>query len=314
MNRRHNVNRLGTESTLRIKKLLLACLVVCFAQSGGVLAANSNTKLSAGEIMDKVDRLQRELSNQTLSLSSLSTCDFALKSKQVVCTEEPRVKVIESVSKQLGAELKDSQSISIILEPAREKGIGMLTYSYDDSQRDTESWLYLSALGKVKRMASGSGEDAEPVSLFGSEFTTEDMEMGKTDEYTYQILQEGDYSNTKVWVIEAKPKPVRLKKTNYSKLLFWIDQEKFIALKVQSYDRYDKLFKRIIFQDIQQIAGYWLSKDMTIYNMKINRLSRMRTEKIALNVPVEDEFLTQRSLVDFAFREKNLADLRLRFE
>ena len=268
----------------------------------------------AADIMHKVDRLKREISNKTLSLSSLSSCNFALKNKQVVCTEEPRVKVIESVSKQLGKELKDSQSISIILEPAREKGIGMLTYSYDEPQKDTESWLYLSALGKVKRMASGSGEDQEPVSLFGSEFTTEDMETGKTDEYSYEILQEGKYQNTDVWVIEAKPMPVRLRKTNYSRLIFWIDKQKLIALKVQSYDRYDKLYKRIMFQDITKVADHWLSKDMTIYNMKISRLSRMRTEKIALNVAIDDEFLTQRSLIDFAFREQNLQSLRLLLE
>lgn len=268
----------------------------------------------AADIMQKVDRLQRETSNKTLTLSNLSTCDFAVKNKQVVCTEEPRIKVTESVSKQLGDQLKDSQSISIILEPAREKGIGMLTYSYDDSEKDTESWLYLSALGKVKRMASGSGEDQEPVSFFGSEFTTEDMETGKTDEYDYDILQEGKYQDTDVWVIEAKPKPVRLKKTHYSRLLFWIDKEKLIALKVQTYDRYDKLYKRIMFQDITKMANHWLAKDMTIYNMKINRLSRMKTEKIALNVPVNDEFLTQRSLIDFAFREQNLEALRLLLE
>lgn len=264
----------------------------------------------AKEIMEKVDRLQRELSNKTLSLSSLSTCDFAIKNKQVVCTEEPRIKIIESLSKQLGPTLKDSQSISIILEPAREKGIGMLTYSYDDAQKDTESWLYLSALGKVKRMASGSGDDQEPVSLFGSEFTTEDMETGKTDEYRYKILQEGEYQDAEVWVIEATPKPVRLRKTLYSKLLLWIDKDKFLARKVQSYDRYNKLFKRIIFQDFEKLSGSWIAKDMTVYNMRINRLSRMLTEKIALDVPVDDAFLTQRSLIDFAFREKNLATLR----
>lgn len=264
----------------------------------------------AGDIMHKVDRLQREISNMSLSLSRLSSCDFAVKNKQVVCTEEPRVKLIESVTKQLGGQLKDSQSISIILEPAREKGIGMLTYSYDDSERDTESWLYLSALGKVKRMASGSGEDQEPVSLFGSEFTTEDMETGKTDEYDYKILQEGEYQGSQVWVIDATPKPIRLKKTHYSKLILWIDQVRFIALKVQSYDRYNKLYKRIVFQDIEKIANHWLANDVTVYNMKINRLSRMMTEKIALNVPVQDEFLTQRSLMDFAFREQNLEKLR----
>jgi hypothetical protein len=265
---------------------------------------------TALQIMEKVDRLQREVADQTLSLSRLSSCDFAVQNKQVSCTEEPRVKVMESLSRQLGEAKKDSQSISIILEPARERGIGMLTYSYDDSGKDTESWLYLSALGKVKRMASGSGEDQEPVSLFGSEFTTEDMENGKTDEYDYKILQEGEYQNSQVWVIEALPKPVRLRKTHYSKLILWIDKQRYIPLKIQSYDRNNHLYKRILFQNYEQLSGHWISRDMTIYNMKINRLSRMETEKIALKVPVVDEFLTQRSLTDFAFREQNLEALR----
>jgi len=265
---------------------------------------------TALEIMEKVDRLQRDVADQTLSLSRLSSCDFAVKNIQVVCTEEPRVKVIESLSRQLGETKKDSQSISIILEPARERGIGMLTYSYDDAGKDTESWLYLSALGKVKRMASGSGEDQEPVSLFGSEFTTEDMENGKTDEYAYRIVQEGEYQDTQVWVIEAKPKPVRLRKTHYSKLILWIDKQRFVPLKIQNYDRNQNLYKRILFQNYELLSGHWISRDMTVYNMKINRLSRMETEKIALQVPVVDEFLTQRSLTDFAFREQNLATLR----
>lgn len=273
------------------------------------LPANSIAD-TALAVMEKVDLLQREVADRTLSLSRLSSCDFAVKNKQVTCTEEPRIKVIESLSRQLGDSKKDSQSISIILEPARERGIGMLTYSYDDSNKDTESWLYLSALGKVKRMASGSGDDQEPVSLFGSEFTTEDMENGKTDEYDYKILQEGEYQGTQVWVIEATPKPIRLRKTHYSKLILWIDKARYIPLKIQSYDRNQNLYKRILFQNYEQLSGHWISRDMTIYNMIINRLSRMETEKIALKVPVVDEFLTQRSLTDFAFREQNLDALR----
>ncbi len=288
----------------------LRCMSVIFLLSiSGSLHAES-----ALDIMEKMDRLQREMADQTLSLSRLSSCDFAVKNKQVACIEEPRIKVIESLSKQLGESKKDSQAISIILEPARERGIGMLTYSYDDDSKDTESWLYLSALGKVKRMASGSGEDQEPVSLFGSEFTTEDMENGKTDEYTYTILQEGDYQDTQVWVIEAKPLPVRLKKTRYSKLIVWIDKTRYVPLKIQNYDRHGNLFKRIIFQNYELIEGHWISRDMTVYNMKINRLSRMETEKIALKVPVVDEFLTQRSLTDFAFREQTLTALRALFK
>jgi len=285
--------------------LFLASFVFCSSKS----FANE-----AQKIMEQVDTQQRAVADSTMSLNHLSSCPFTKKNKQIVCTQEPRVKLMESVSRQLGANKKDSQSISIILEPASEKGIGMLTYSYDDDSRDTESWLYLSALGKVKRMASGSGEDQEPVSLFGSEFTTEDLESGKTDEYVYKILQEGAYSGKQVWVIEAKPKPIRLNKTHYSRLLFWIDQNKKVALKIQSYDRYGKLYKRIVFKKFEQQSGLWLSRDMTIFNLKINRLSRMETLKVARDVDVKSEFLSQRSLTDFAFREQNLATLRTFFK
>lgn len=270
--------------------------------------------MTAQEIMDKTDRQQRNIADSTLTKSRLSSCQFAVKNKKVACTETPRVKALESVSRQLGADKKDSQSISIVLEPASEKGIGMLTYSYDDETRDTESWLYLSALGKVKRMASGTGEDQEPVSLFGSEFTTEDMESGKTDEYTYTILQEGPYAGREVWVIEAKPKPVRLKKTNYSRLLFWIDKERFIALKMQTYDKRNALHKRLMFKNIEQINDLWMARDVTIYNMKSQRLSNMKTDQIAMNVEVDPNFLTQRTLTDFAFREKTLGELRQSFQ
>ncbi|MDX1453792.1 MAG: outer membrane lipoprotein-sorting protein [Oleiphilaceae bacterium] len=275
--------------------------------------ANADT-LDARAIMEKVDAQQRQVAHQTLTLSRLSSCAFARSESGIVCTEEPRVKVLESYSIQEGPALKDSKSIAIVLEPANERGIGMLTYSYDDTAKDTESWLYLSALGKVKRLASGSGEDQEPVSFFGSEFTTEDMENGKTDEYDYRILQSGPYAGSKVWVIEAVPRPVRVPKTRYSKLLLWIDQDRFVPLKMQGYDRRGELWKRMSFAQIEQHNGLWLARQATLFNLEKQRLSTMHTDKITQGVPADSEFLTQRPLVDFAYRERVLQGLRAHFE
>lgn len=289
-----------------IQKNLATMAFACFA------AALSHSAIAdeAQDVMDKVDLLQRTASDSTLTKSRLSSCKFGKRNKKVVCSETPRVKELISVSKQFGKSKKDSRGISIIIEPASDRGVGMLTYSYDDETRDTESWLYLSALGRVKRMASGTGEDQEPVSFFGSEFTTEDLESGKTDEYTYTILQEGAYGKREVWVIEARPKPVRLKKTDYSKIRFWIDKERYLALKVQSYDKREKPYKRIIFKRIEKINDIWVSRDITIMNLQSNRLSNMQTQEIAIGVAVNPEFLTQRALTDFAFREKELDTLR----
>ncbi len=264
----------------------------------------------AQRIMDKVDEVTRSSSRSSFSISTISSCKFGKKGKGVSCVSQPRVKKMESVQKQLGANLKDSQAVSILLEPASERGIGMLTYSYDDPDRDTESWLYLSALGRVKRMASGDGDDREPVSLFGSEFTTEDMESGKTDEYHYKILQQGPYRGRQVWVIEARPKPQRLKKTRYSKSIVWVDKERYVMLKAQSYDKGGKLWKRIVAKQLEQINDLWIARDLTIFNLRTQRLSKMKLERIALDVAIENEFLSQRTLTDFAYREQALAKLR----
>lgn len=296
-----------------LKRVLGFC--VFFGLSVSVCAA-----LDARQIMEKMDEQQRKVLDQTLTLSVLSSCNFGTSGKQAACIEEPRIKQMESVSRQLGEHKKDSQNISILLEPASERGIGMLTYTYDDETRDTESWLYLSALGKVKRMASGSGEDQEPVSLFGSEFTTEDMETGKTDEYDYKILQEGAYQDRQVWVIEALPRPMRMKKTRYSKLLIWVDKERFVALKMQNYDKRGDLFKRMVFSRFEQAHSLeqdnklWRAREITLFNLRAQRLSTITTEKIAMGIEVDPEFLTERTLTDFAYREKVLQGLRKSFK
>jgi outer membrane lipoprotein-sorting protein len=262
------------------------------------------------EIMEKVDRQQRDANDSTFSKSRLSTCKFSIKEKKPICIEQPRKKVIETVQKQYGAEKKDGKSISIVLEPASEKGIGMLTYSYDDEDKDTESWLYLSALGKVKRMVSGGKEEQEPVAFFGSEFTTEDMENGKTDEYSYKIVKEGKYGKSQVWVIEAIPSEKRLKKTRYSKSLTWIDKEKLVVLKTQTYDKRGAVWKKIYSKNFVQTRGIWKALETTVMNVKDNRMSTIFTDEIAVDAPIKEEFLTQRPLTDFAFRESNLGKLR----
>lgn len=285
--------------------LLKKCLFVCVLIS----LSNVSLALSARGVMEKVDALQRQSSDSTFTVSKLSTCKFAKKGKKVACVSTPRVKRLESVSKQYGVHKKDSRAVSVVLEPASDKGIGMLSYSYDDENKNAESWLYLSALGKVKRMVS-SGDDKEPVAFFGSEFTTGDMESGKTDEYEYKILQEGKYANQQVWVIEAVPNLKRAKTTGYSKVLMWIDKEKFIVLKAQPFDKHGKTWKRILASKIENIKGMWVARDMQIYNFKSKRMSRIITEHITLGLSVDDEYLTQRTLTDFAFREKSLSRLR----
>lgn len=266
---------------------------------------------SAKDIMIMVDERTRQQNDSSFTLLRISTCKYGLKGSKVKCTKKPVVKKLESASITVGQNGKDIQSILFVREPKSERGVGMLSHTYDDPAKDNETWLYLSALGKVKRMvASNSDDDSEPVSLFGSEFTTEDQETGKIDEYEYTLLDTVTYKGRKAFVIEQVPNASRARKSRYSKSVIWIDQERFLMLKAALYDRKGRETRRIFANKIEKINGIYLARSVTLMNLVESRLSNMALLSIDFGVDIDPALLTKRALTDTAFREKHLNNLR----
>ena len=290
-----------------MKMTLLTSILTAAVLAMPVQAAD----LTAREIVQKMDDERRASTESAFNRMKLTTCKYGVKNGKLKCVEKPRVKLLESAQINTGPDMKDSKSIAIILKPASEKGIGMLSWTYDASDKDNETWLYLSALGKVKRIAAGGDdEDSEPTSMFGSEITTEDMETGKLDDYTYTLLEEGEYKGRPVYVIESIATPERAKKTRYSKTQAWIDAERFVSLKVQMFDKQGNLTKRMQIGKMEKINDIWVARSLTMFNLVAQRLTNMKMEAITFGVDIDEDFLTQRALTDAAFRESHLQKLR----
>ncbi len=268
-------------------------------------------ELDGRDIMEQVEDYQRATTDSAFNRMQLSSCQFGVRNNRITCAEQPRVKSLEGVSKNYGPEGKDTRSVTIVLEPAAERGIGMLAYAYDDSARDNETWLYLSALGRVKRIASGnSDDDTEPASVFGSEFTTEDTDTGKLEEYEINLLEDSAEAGRPVWKVEMIPDEERARKSRYARTVNYIDKERFVPLRIEMYDQYGDEIKRLLASRIEEVNNVWMARSLTMMNLVTNRLSNMAILEINLGVDVEDEFLTQRTLTDVAFRETELEQLR----
>ena len=290
--------------------LFIALISIFFILCSSITIAE--TKLTALEIMEKVDEESRKSTDSAFTRMKLTSCKYGKKDGKIKCAEKARIKLVESAQINTGDDNQDTKSVSIILEPASEKGIGMLSYSYDDSDRDNETWLYLSALGKVKRISvrNSDDEETESASIFGTEMTTEDQETGKLDDYTYELLEQGKFRGREVAVIESTPKPYRLSKSSYGKTQSWIDTERFISLKVQMFDKYNNPIKRLEVGKVEKIIDVWMVRSLTFFNTVSNRLTNMKLEAINFDMDIQEDFLTQRALTDQAFREKYLKDLR----
>ena len=145
----------------------------------------------------------------------LSTCRFGIKDNRITCAERPRIKSLESVGKNYGEDGKDTKNVTIVQEPAA----GVASESLFLLRRHAARLPgFTSALGRVKRIASGnSDDDAELASVFGSEFTTEDTDTGKLEEYEINVLEETTESGREVWKIELIPNAERARKSRYSR-------------------------------------------------------------------------------------------------
>jgi outer membrane lipoprotein-sorting protein len=287
-----------------INKVVLLCLSL-------LVMGVAQAQMTARELVQKMDDNQLQTTDASFNVMQLTTCKYGTKDGKLKCVEKPRIKVLESAQINMGDNNKDTKSIAIIVEPASERGIGMLSYTYDASDKDNETWLYLSALGKVKRIASGSDdEETEPTSMFGSEISTEDQETGKLDDYTYTILQRGTYKGRPVAVIESVPTPQRLQHTRYGKVRTWLDTERFVSLKIQMFDKRGNAIKQVSVAQVEKINGIWLARSMTFKNLVSQRLTNMKIKAITFGLNIDEGFLTQRALTDQAFRQRHLKILR----
>lgn len=272
-----------------------------------VSSSHSSTN-DATDIMQKV--IDRDDGASQYSLQTIATCKYEVNNKKIRCVDKPRVKVIENIQKDAGENNKDSQSIMVIKQPSSEKGIGFLQYDYDETDKDTDQWMYLSALGKIKRIVSGNDNEPKTGTLFGSEFSYEDTERAKIENYRYTILKESTYRGKDVWIIESIPTPAYARKSNYSKSIIWIDKDRNLILKSKIYDRRARLIKIFNFSKYQKIENIWVPQKLNMNNVQTKRISTMKMNKVVLNINIDEALLSQRALTDSAFREKQLNKIR----
>lgn len=271
---------------------------------------SAQTTLSADQIMAKVDFATRKAFKTQIASVKITTCRYTMVSGAVKCAGKPRVVIADNAKKvrNEGGVFSDRQ-LSMVRDPVSDKGTGLLVYEYGERGRDNDNWLYLPALAKVNRVIAN---DDEGGSVFGSEFsveTTENPEGRKLHEYTYKILQDTKYQGRDAWMIEILPNAEKARKTKYSKIVAWIDKQSFLALKEDLY-RNGVLHKQRTQSDIRRIDGVYISMKVVMNNRTTSRVSQMDKMAVRYNVDVSDEYLTQRALTDFAFRERNLAAFR----
>lgn len=267
-------------------------------------------ELTGDGVIAEVDKLARKSYTTRIANVKINTCKYTVVNNVIRCVDKPRVVIVENA-----ANVKDDSdsyaraTLLFVSEPLSDKGSSLLSYEYEQRNRDNDNWLYLPALGKVKRVIASDNEGG---SVFGSEFsveTTENAEARKLYEYTYKYVETSSFQNRPVWVVEMTPTAERAKKTRYEKIVLWIDTATAIPLKEDYYIN-GKIHRQKTQSNIKKIDNVDVALTVVMNNLSTSRISQMEHMSMRHDVEIPDEYFSQRVLTDFPYRERQLNRFR----
>ena len=105
--------------------------------------------------------------------------------------------------------------------------------------KDDDKWIFLPALGRVRRISSSD----KTSSFVGSDFTYGDMETREVSEDTHKLLKEEKYGKYDCYVVESVP--VEKDDSQYSKRVTWVTKDSYVPVKAELYSKKTNINKGI---------------------------------------------------------------------
>jgi outer membrane lipoprotein-sorting protein len=185
----------------------------------------------------------------------------------------------------------ESDIVMKFLYPPDVAGTGFLLIEHE--KREDERYLYLPALRRIRRIAaSGKGG-----AFMGSDFSYYDIGKPKLNDWQYKNLGIKEIDGQQCYQVEATPISPQIEKdTGYSRIIHWVDPEKWNVIRAEYYDRRGKLWKILEAKEIQEISGVWFQTHLLMKNVQSEGQSEMKFEKIAINKGLPAHLFTQRFL------------------
>jgi hypothetical protein len=139
----------------------------------------------------------------------------------------------------------------VVFTTPQVRGMGTLTWTYMNPARQSESWLWIPSLKKIRKISASNADD----SFLGSDFTVEDILTRRFEDETYvlkgsenfkgyicEFNKKTYFADAPCFVIEAKPKK---SPWYYSKRILWVDKSTGGGIYEEMYDVSGRMYKTI---------------------------------------------------------------------
>lgn len=156
--------------------------------------------------------------------------------------------------------------------------------------RDNERFLYLPALGRIRRIATNQKDE----NFAGTDFSYEDISGRKLEDYTYQLEEElAVYEENDCYLLISHPKDTDSK---YPKVLSWVRKDNFVTVKAEYYNKNEDVEKTFKCLKLKQIDKIWTALELSMENHKTNHKTVIKVEKVKYNKGISSQRFEKREL------------------
>ena len=172
--------------------------------------------------------------------------------------------------------------------PADVREMTFMVWKYPG--RDDDRWLFVPAIKLVRRIAA----DDSRSSFVGSDFTYEDVSGRDLAADTHTLVREEVLDERTCHVVESTPKEE--KGADYASKVAWIDQETFLPLKEEYYNRRDEVYRVFTAGQVKEVGGFPTVIRRTMKDLKKGHRTEVTYTSVEYNLGLSEGLFSERSL------------------
>ncbi|MHC4423391.1 MAG: outer membrane lipoprotein-sorting protein [Planctomycetota bacterium] len=179
----------------------------------------------------------------------------------------------------------DQKYYVYFLKPPDVRKMVFMVHKHADLKKDDDRWLYMPALDNVRRIAAGD----KRTSFVGSDFLYEDVSGRSLEEDAHQLID----ANDKLFVVKNVPKHPDTVEFGYYNVS--IDRKTYMPVKMEYYDRKNKLYRMIESKKIEKIQKFPTVVKSIVSDLKTGSKTVMEFSDVKYDIKLKDIF-TERYL------------------
>ena len=192
-----------------------------------------------------------------------------------------------------GDKTKGDRALIRFTYPNDIRNTSFLVWEHPDA--DDERFLYLPALGRVRRISGQEKDD----SFVGSDLSYEDIGGRDISDYTYAFTADDvswtapDGARLPAWLLESRAKD---QNAPLPRSVSFVLKERFVITAADIFNRRNERVKHFEVRKLERVEGIWTVLDLVMSNERDNTRTELTTSSIDYNVGLIENDFSRRQL------------------